>query len=89
MLSAVGGKEPRKGIGVQGGIVFQRGTDQAADSARSWLRGGEKSRAVRMGTGALFGQQGKLGAGSAAVAPFKYGKIDKYFHYLLKYRTFV
>jgi hypothetical protein len=74
---------------VQGRVIFQRGTDQAANSARCRLGGGEKSRAMRAGTGALFPKQGKLGAGSAAVAPLKYGKIGDYFHVVLKYRNFL
>jgi len=84
MLAAIGGKEPRKGIRPQGGVIFQRGTDCTAYGAFRRFRCGKKRRGLREMRGEFLSQQGKLGTGSAAIAPFKYGKIAQYFHYCAK-----
>jgi hypothetical protein len=75
MLAAVGGKEPRKGIRLQGGVIFQRGTDYTAYGAFRRFCRGKKNRVFPVVGGESVPQQGKLGAGSAAIAPFKHGKI--------------
>jgi hypothetical protein len=86
MLTAVGGKEPGKGIWVQSGVIFQRGTDQKAYGTPSRLRGREENRVFMPADGKFLPEQGKLGTGSAPITPFKYGKIAENFHgFTIKY----